>query len=291
MKRSLALSALLIILSSTMAAAQTRVVYPAFESGADARYNDVLEILKGALDRTVAEYGPYTLQPTRSRMNEARYLAELLNRNGLVNVAWSGTSVQKERDYRAVRIPLRKGILGYRVALIAKDRQADVDKIRTLAALRKVSVGQGIGWGDIAIYKANGIRVQTAGYECLFRMVAADRVKLFPRGINEVFHEYAGRGKAIPNLAIEKNLLIYYPWPYYFFFNKSDGLLAKRIETGIRKMMKDGSFDAIFMKHNRTAITKANLGNRRIIRLKNPALPKGTPLSDTALWFDPAAMK
>ncbi len=42
-------------------------------------------------------------------MNEARYLAELLNRNGLVNVAWSGTSVQKERDYRAVRIPLEKG--------------------------------------------------------------------------------------------------------------------------------------------------------------------------------------
>jgi hypothetical protein len=122
-------------------------------------------------------------------------------------------------------------------------------------------------------------------------MSAANRIDLFPRGINEVFHEYAARHDAIPNLAVEKNLLIYYPWPYYFFFNKSNKALAKRVETGIRKMMKDGSFDAIFMKYNRASIIKANLKNRRIIRIKNPTLPKDTPLSDASLWIDPAAWK
>jgi len=291
MKLSLAMSLLLIILTATMAMGQTKVVYPGFESRTDSRYNDLLEILKTALEKTVAEYGPYTLQPSRSGMNEARSLAELLNPNGLVNVAWSGTSVQKERDYRAVRIPLRKGILGYRVALIARNRQAEIDKIRNLDDLRKASIGQGIGWGDVAIYEANGIKVYTAGYESLFKMVAANRFDLFPRGINEVFHEYAARHNAIPNLAVEKNLLIYYPWPYYFFFNKSNKNLAKRVESGIRKMMKDGSFDAIFMKYNRAAIVQANLKNRRIIRLKNPTLPKNTPLDDASLWFDPATWK
>jgi len=44
-------------------------------------------------------------------------------------------------------------------------------------------------------------------------MVAESRFDLFPRGINEVFNEYAARHGAIPNLAIEKHLLIYYPWP------------------------------------------------------------------------------
>ncbi|RQW89012.1 MAG: amino acid ABC transporter substrate-binding protein [Geobacter sp.] len=291
MKRSLAMSVLFIILTATMAAGQTKVVYPAFESGADSRYNDLVEILKTALEKTVAEYGPYTLQPSNSRMNEARSLAELLNPAGMVNVAWCGTSVQKEKDYRAVRIPLRKGILGYRVALIARKRQADIDKIRNLDDLRKVRAGQGIGWGDVAIYEANGIKVHTAGYENLFKMVAANRIDVFPRGINEVFPEYAARHDALPNLAVEKNLLIYYPWPYYFFFNKSDNALAKRVETGLRKMIKDGSFDALFMKYNRASILKANLKNRRIIRIMNPTLPKETPLDDASLWFDPAAWK
>lgn len=291
MMRLLAISVLFILLTSTMAIAQTKVVYPAFESDADSRYSDLLEILKTALNKTVAEYGPYTLQPSTSGMNEARSFAELLNPAGMVTIAWSGTSVQKEKDYRALRIPLRKGILGYRVALIAKTSQADMDKIRNLYDLRKERVGQGIGWGDVAIYEANGIKVHTAGYESLFKMVAANRIDLFPRGINEVFHEHAARHHDIPNLAVEKHLLIYYPWPYYFFFNKSNKSLEKRVEIGIRKMMKDGSFNAIFMKYNRSSIIKANLKNRRIIRMVNPTLPKDTPLADASLWFDPATMK
>lgn len=289
--RLLALSVLFSILTSTVATGQSKVVYPAFESETDSRYNDLLEILKTALDKTVAEYGPYTLQPSRSGMNEARSFAELSNPAGMVTIAWGGTSVQREQEYRVVRIPLRKGILGYRVALIATQRQADMDRIRNPGDLRKVRIGQGIGWGDVAIYEANGIRVDTAGYESLFTMVAANRIDLFPRGINEVFNEYAARRRAIPNLAVEKNLLIYYPWPYYFFFNKTSAALAKRVEAGIRKMRKDGSFDAIFMKYNRSSIIKANLKNRRIIRIQNPTLPKETPLADASLWFDPAAMK
>jgi hypothetical protein len=291
MIRSLALSALFIILTSTIAMGKTTVIYPAFESAADTRYNDLVEILKTALDKTVTEYGPYTLQPSRSGMNEARSFSELSNPAGMVTIAWSGTSVQKEHDFQAVRIPLRKGILGYRVALIAKNRQNDVDKIRNLNDLRNASIGQGIGWGDVAIYEANGIKVYTAGYESLFKMAAANRIDLFPRGINEVFPEFAARHGAIPNLAIEKNLLIYYPWPYYYFFNKSNKALAKRVETGLRKMMKDGSFDALFLKYNRASIRKANLKNRRIISLKNPNLPKDTPLTDASLWFNPATCK
>lgn len=291
MMRVLALLVLCILLTAAVATGQSKVVYPAFESEADARYRDLLEILKTALDKTVAKYGPYTLQPSRSAMNEARSFAELGNPAGMVTIAWGGTSVRREKEYRALRIPLRKGILGYRVALISKQRQADMDGIRNLADLKKLRIGQGIGWGDVAIYKANGIRVDTAGYESLFTMTAANRIDLFPRGINEVFTEYAARRRAIPNLAVEKNLLIYYPWPYYFFFNTSNTALAKRVEAGIRKMRKDGSFDAIFMKYNRSSIIKANLRNRRIIRIENPSLPKGTPLADASLWFDPRTIK
>ena len=70
MMRLLAMSVFLMILTATVATAQTRVIYPAFESDTDSRYSDLLEILKMALNKTVAEYGAYTLHPSTSAMNE-----------------------------------------------------------------------------------------------------------------------------------------------------------------------------------------------------------------------------
>jgi hypothetical protein len=94
--------------------------------------------------------------------------------------------------------------------------------------------------------------------------------------------------KEVPGLTIEKNLLIYYPWPYYFFFNKKDVALKNRVEAGLRIMLRDGSYDQLFRKHNRKAIELIKQRQHRIIQLKNPLLPKETPLSDPTLWFDPA---
>jgi len=277
-----------LLLCSTFAvSAGIQVVYPANESESDQRFNDLHEILQAALEKTIPEYGPYELKPSARVMTEARYLAEL--RDGkLVNVAWSSTSNEKEAELLPLRIPLRKGILGYRIALIAKDNQAKIDEVKTLTELRKLSIGQGIGWGDVTLYLHNGINVYTSNYDLLFKMVSAGRFDLFPRGISEIFSEFNIYSKDNPNLAIEKNLLIYYPWPYYFFFNKKDAALMKRVDVGIHIMMHDGSFDAIFRKYNNKAIEQANLKGRRVIKIENNLLPKETPLDDTSLWFDPA---
>ncbi len=262
------------------------VVYPATESVTDTRFDDLKEILHTALDKTVDSYGPYTLTASHGYMTEARYLAELQH-GGEVNVVWSSTSVEKERDLLPIRIPLRKGLLGYRVALIDGRRQAEFDRVQTLEDLRRLTIGQGIGWGDVKLYEAAQTRVVTAPYEDLFRMVVSGRFDLFPRGIGEAFHEYAQRRGDVPHLAVEQHLLLYYPWPYYFFVNRRDTSLAERIQTGLQRMRADGSFDALFWKHNRTAIEQAKLGSRRIIRLSNPLLPPQTPLEDATLWFDP----
>lgn len=275
------------MVAGTVLAAGMKVTYPANESANDARFNDLIEILHTALEKTVAESGPYELGPSDMAMNEARYLRELRDGRS-VNIIWSSTSYEKERDYLPLRIPLRKGLLGYRVALTSSQTQEKIDKVQTIEDLRKLTMGQGTGWGDVRLYQDNGIDVITTKYENLFRMVAQSRFDLFPRGIGEVFSEFEMHGKQVPNLQIEKNLLIYYPWPYYFFFKKSDTVLYERIERGIHKMMADGSFDAIFRKYNDKAIRQARLKERRIIRLENRFLPKDTPLNDARLWFDPA---
>ncbi len=269
-----------------LASAQTRVVTIAPESPSDVRFNDLLEILKGALDRTVPDYGPYSLEQAPVQMSAARAI-EQLERRGLVNIVWSSTSVERERKFLAIRIPLRKGLLGYRVCLINAKDQGRIDQVRTLDDLRKLTVGQGTGWADVAIYAGEGIPVITAAYGGLFDMVSARRFDLFPRGLSEVFREFALHGPRLPGLAIDRHLLLYYPWPYYFFFNRDDAPLAARIETGLRMMRADGSFDAIFHKYNDDWIAAADIKNRVIIRLNNPLLPPDTPLDDPSLWFDP----
>lgn len=268
-------------------AAGVKVVYPANQTAKDTRFNDLIEILDTALKATVAEFGPYELLPSKDGMNEARYLEELKKGANTVNVVWSSTSLDKETQFLPLRIPLRKGILGYRVALIAKDKQALIDQVKTLEDLKKLQIGQGLGWGDVKLYESNGLMVTTSQYNNLFKMADGGRFDLFPRGISEAFHEYETYSGSNPNLVIEKNLLIYYPWPYYFFFNQHDAKLRDRVEAGIRKMMKDGSFDAIFKKYNGAAIEKADLKHRRVIRIENKLLPKETPLNDASLWFDP----
>jgi len=274
------------ILLTSLASAETRVVTIAPESPSDVRFNDLLEILKGALDRTSAEYGPYSLEQAPVQMSAARAI-EQLERHGLVNVVWSSTSIDREKKFLTIRIPLRKGLLGYRVCLIDAKNQGRIDHVQTLDDLRKLTVGQGTGWADVAVYGAEGVPVTTAAYGGLFDMVSAGRFDLFPRGLSEVFREFAVNGPRLPGLAIDRHLLLYYRWPYYFFFNRDDARLAARIEAGLKMMRADGSFDAIFHKYNDDWIAAADIRHRVIIRLNNPLLPPDTPLDDPSLWFDP----
>lgn len=264
------------------AARPTEVIYPDDHP----RYAEYLEVLKTALDKTVDRYGPYVMRKSDLAMNESRYLVELAAGKRL-NVAWSATSPEKERSLIPIRIPLSKGLLGYRILLIRADRQARLDGVRTLEDLRSLTFGVGPGWGDAEIYKAAGLTLQVAEYDSLFLMLSAGRFDVFSRGVNEVFGEYAARRAALPELAVEEHLLLHYPYPFYFFVSPQAPDLAKRIERGVRIMVDDGSFDAIFYKFNGKALAQANIASRRIITLDNPLLPAQTPLKDKRLWYRP----
>lgn len=296
MARIFKLPFLLLLLAASIAAsgtclpgcvhAATAVVHPAPEGPSDVRHIDLVAILKKALEKSEPEHGPFTIAPAKVIMNESHQLLAL-EHGEHINVLWTSTSEEKEARFIPIRIPLRKGLLGYRICLIARDRQPEAGKVRTVEDLRKQTVGQGLGWGDIAVYKANGVEVVTSNYESLFTMTERGRFDLFRRGVGEVYKEYAAHSGANPELAVEEGLVIHYPWPYYFFFNKKDEALASRVEAGLRIMLRDGSFDAIFERYNAADIDRANLKNRRLIRLRNPLLPAATPLDDDSLWFTP----
>lgn len=278
--------ALALLVLPVVSLAELKVVYPAAESPQDTRFNDLQDILRTALEKTVDLYGPYRMEPSPARMTSLRYSQELAA-GRTPNIIWTSTSVERETALRPIRIPLRKGLLSYRLSLIRADRQERISQIENLADLRQLELAQGVGWGDIQIYEANGIRVRTSNYESLFLLVEAGRVDMFPRGIGEIFDEFDARKDELPHLAIERDLMLHYPWPYYFFVHNEDKELAERLETGLRRMIDDGSFDAIFQRYNAESLARAQLAQRRVIELENHLLPPQTPLDDERLWYRP----
>ena len=251
----------------------------------DTRNEYFLSLLHLALDETRDEYGDYQLVPSDQPMVQSRAI-NLLAAGEQLDVLWSMTSRQREAQLLPVRIPLLKGLMGYRIFIIRGEDAVWFRGIHSLDQLRELRAGQGQGWPDVEILRANGFRVETAdSYETLFHMLQAGRFDFFPRALNEPFEEVDARKEL--DLAVEQNLLLYYPTANYFFVNRNNPKLAERIDKGLEKAIADGSFDKLFRQHpvNAYALKHARLNQRRIFKLVNPLLPAQTPLARKELWW------
>jgi hypothetical protein len=251
-----------------------------------ARYAYHYALLEEVLKRTIAEYGPYTKQPYTIPLSTDRIATEL-SKGELVNVmALDVGNEFVNMNAIPVPYPIDKGLLGYRVALIRKERAAEFAAIDTLEELRAFTVGRGTGWGDVKIFQHNGIRVETAPkYESLFKMLDGGRFDLFPRGVTEAPQELAMFGKHYPDLVIADRLLIKYRYAQFFYVSRAVPRLAERIAAGLEAMIADGSLDALFDKHFAKAIADLKLDKRTTITLDNPFLPDWVPLDRKELWF------
>lgn len=241
-----------------------------------------------ALNRTIPTYGPYVIDDYFSPMSAQREADEVIS-GRVINVVASEPG-HPELDAAAipVPIPIDRGLLGYRVALINQDEQAKLDTIHDLQGLRTLSVGQGQDWGDVPIYRLAGVPLVTASrYDLLFMMLADHRFDIFPRGVVEITHELKAFQASYPNMRIDSHLLIRYPYAQFFYVSKTEPLLARRIRDGLEAMLKDGSFEALFREHFAQGIADLHLERRVLIDLKNPALPPWVPLDRKELWLDP----
>ncbi|MBK0415782.1 ABC transporter substrate-binding protein [Chromobacterium haemolyticum] len=263
------------------------------ETSVDERYDYHWAILRAALDATRASWGDYSLR-FAPRMNEARQLQELSHPRGRLNVVIRETNRDYERRYHPVRIPIDRGLLGYRVLLIRDTRQTDFNTVASLADLRRFSIIQGDGWGDNAILKQAGLTVVTdPNYDGLFRMLERGLGDAFSRGVAEVEEEIRVYQPQYRHMALERSLLLYYPLPTYFWFGRdAEGQrLAQRVDQGMKQMLRNGEFQRLFQKYHAGLIQRLDLKHRRLIRIDNPFLPPSTPFADRSLWFDPTTAK
>lgn len=270
-------------------AESTVVAYPRSISPTDSQYLYDYELLRLALDKTQAEFGPYELRQSELPMNQARAAEEIVAGSGTINVFARSTSVEHEASMLPIRIPIDKGLISYRVFLIRAEAQPRFAAVRTLDELRRFSVGSFVTWVDTKVLRDGGFNVVTGdSYEGLFKMLVAGRFDFFSRSVDEAYREYDERKSELPAMKVEETILLYFPTTRYFFVQRSaDGArLARRIERGLERMIADGSFDAHFHKHKDPMIERARLKTRKLFRIPNPYLSPETPLTRRELWYD-----
>ncbi len=208
-------------------------------------------------------------------------------RSGEFDVVWTATSQEVESQMTPVRIPLFMGLLGYRLMLVHEDNRNLFRNVTTLDELRQFTLGQGTGWPDTAILKANQFDViQTPKWTGLFYMTDGKRFDAYPRGIQEPWQEVE-MFKDL-ELVVDEYVLLHYTMPFYFFVNPSRPELAAKIERGLNMAIDDGSFQATLLNNVmvKDVLSKANMQNRRVFNLVNPSLPANTPIHRKELWFD-----
>lgn len=261
-------------LTSSLALAQKRPVRVNLQAVSLEQPQDYfVALLQLALEASKAPNEEIQMHFAERDYSQARWIYQAQHDPGNL-VIWTMTDKYREETLLPIRIPLFKGLFGKRVFIIRREDQPLFDKIKTREDLAQFVAGQGIHWPDVNVLQANGLPVTTAATtESLFKMLRAKRFDYFPRGVSEAWFELAGQEDK--DLVVEKNLMLVYPAPIYYFVNKKNGKLAQRIEEGLEAMIADGSFDTFFYAHKRT---RAGLDHliaepRLMIYLDNPIMP------------------
>ena len=275
-------SSVLLSLSAFAAVPPVPVRYALVSGLEDPHLPYMLSLLQLACD----EIGMRCQLQAAATMNQARAMVQLGKRDGGIDLFWGMTSREREQQTIPIRIPLDKGLLGWRVALVNAQQPEILAGINDVRQLSRLVAGQVADWPDTPILRHAGLPVLTSqDYGNLFSMLQRKRFDYFPRSVIEVQRE-----AALPvakGLLIDRNLVLHYPTAMYFFVSTLKPGLAAQLEQGLRKALKDGRFDQLFQRYNGQLLSRLALARRREILLDNPLLPPATPLQDRTLWYRP----
>ncbi|QGY40136.1 hypothetical protein GM415_08350 [Pseudodesulfovibrio cashew] len=223
-------------------------------------YNEAL--LKLALTKSGK---PYRVAVSIDESSQLRRI-ERIKTPGEACVIVLGTSPKLETELLAVHAPIMLGVgSGQRILLTNKATAGKLKSVRTLEDLREFTFIQGLGWADVPILRAAGLRVEEVYKgELLYRMTAAGRVDLFPRGLFEIGGEYRLQKGTNPELVIDEHLLLTYPFAFYFFVGKDRQDLHNDILRGLEAAYESGEFQELLTSTPAfaTALHEAKLEKR-----------------------------
>ena len=275
---------LLLLLPCGSPADEIEVKIPEPQSAEDASHDYYYQLLKLALKNS--NNTKYKIQIVDGRSVTQGRSAYLLNGKYL-DVYWMGTSLKREALFRAIKIPLLKGLLGYRVSIINKEQksvfaQIDEDSLRAKVAC------QGQHWPDTEILKRNGFNViPVARYELMFDLVDINRCDYFPRAIFEGYSELELASQRLSNIDMYDQTILHYPFPIFFFVHKDAVELAQDIEMGLEQAIDNGQFDKLIQNH---PVTKhlfpiSKWKDKQVVKLTNPFIDQKLNTSNPRYWL------
>ncbi|MFZ6730672.1 hypothetical protein ACO0LG_01945 [Undibacterium sp. Ji42W] len=272
-------------MSGSVAFADTTFIrYPRPAAKVDSHLDYVNELLTEALAFSPRKY---QLLPSKATMQQGRAVHEMKNGTGEVDLLWSMSTDEREKNLIAIKIPIDKGLLGWRTPFVISENRQMFKAIKTLRDIENYSAGQELDWPDVKILENNGLKVEKANsYEALFSMLEAGRFDYFPRSVMEIWKEQEVH--ASKNLIISQDIALHYPAAYYFFVAPAKRQFAEDLTNGLEILIRNGQFERLFLKYHQSSIQKAGLKQRTVLELQNPFLnPANMPLSRTELWFKP----
>lgn len=279
MKRLL-LSLLALFSLSAQAALTVRIPQPAPLPPLYSYYRQLLTL---ALERSGEEF-----VIEQVALNETQPQLALKLRDGKpINLLWTGTTVEYERQLLPVRIPLLRGLSGFRLLLINQTRQQEFSQIQSLGELASFTGVQGIGWSDVDILKQAGLNISAAPYHTILDMLNRNQqVDYYPRGLVEAHVELTVATAQYPLLMAEPRLLLYYPFAIYFFVSPEHPELADALTRGLTRAYVDGSFIALFERYPPIRASLPVLQQPRLrLKLANPYLTESTRALPDHHWY------
>ncbi|MDG6099400.1 amino acid ABC transporter substrate-binding protein [Alteromonas sp. ZYF713] len=249
----------------------TEVNIPTFQRGTGEFYFYIKTLLSLALAQTDNQFGPVILVPDSEVASQQEQFNQLTQ--GTTDINWSITTIKREQQHIAVRIPLTAGLFGYRVILVrASDKR--FNEPLSVAELKALTAVQGTGWPDNSVLTFNGFTLITDSYSGAFENLSNGRADYFPRAANEVFTELASR--TTKDLIIAKHITLHYDNPMFFFVTKSKPELARRLEKGLAILAANGDLSRLLTSQHFYIRARNLLTGREPIRLENPLLSDAT---------------
>jgi hypothetical protein len=215
--------------------------------------------------------------------NDQQHIGLLDNR--AIDVFATASEEKVEKKYHAIRYPIFKGLMGYRLMLVRNENLHILKNITDIQALKKFTIGQGSQWQDTKILSENGFVVITSRhYNRLFEMLGKKRFDLFPRSILEIWSEE--QTFSTLGISVEPNIVLHYPLTMFYFIRKNEPKLRQALESGFKIALENGSFDVLFNEYHASFIKRAKIENRTLIKIPNSLSPS-IPSNEAPLYITP----
>ena len=251
------------------------------------------QLLKLVMERSGR---PYSLGLSEQTISQDEAIAALdesglsHGRNPLaISVGLYGAGLELNRRLQPVPIPATGGILGLRAGWTHRDEVERMASVRSLNDLRNIVLLQGLGWSDVDIFDASGMRTFTARSDDLFRLVDNRRVQLFPRGIAELERDALIVRDTAASTQLDPHLLVAYPFAGFFYVSRSNPALADAIQLGFERAIDDGSYQELVERLILTPWLRRHLqlANRSVVVLPNPVAASVLADVDPTHWIVP----